>query len=60
MSQGKPSVSVIMPVYNEFRTLSDMVSDIILFNSKKYDLQIIIIESIKIIILTIVTSWPNW
>jgi glycosyltransferase involved in cell wall biosynthesis len=45
MSQGKPSVSVIMPVYNEFRTISDMVSDIILFNSKKYDLQIIIIES---------------
>ena len=45
MSQGKPSVSVIMPVFNEFSTLNDMVSDIILFNSSKYDLQIIIIES---------------
>ncbi len=34
-----------MPIYNEFNTVSDMVTDIISFNSKRYDLQIIIVES---------------
>ncbi len=34
-----------MPVYNEFNTIHNMVSDIIKFNSNIYDLQIIIIES---------------